>query len=97
MAAAGAGEGLELILFRGVRAALWAKLAAREVRLSPDLGALFSHAGGPGKADFVGVGRASGMTLDITTPGQVASHLARPCGLGMSIVTFQRPPWFTTF
>jgi hypothetical protein len=72
------------------------RLVAQQIGESAQLRSVFQHVGGPGRADFLGVGRAAGMTFDITTPGQVASHLARPYGPGMSIVTYQRPPWFTT-
>jgi len=73
------------------------RLAAREIADSPQWRAMFRHVGGPNRPDFVGVGRAAGMTFDITTPGQVASHLARPYGSGMRIATYQRPMSFTVF
>ena len=52
------------------------RLVAIEARNSSP--ALFQHLGGAGRPDFFGVGRAAGMTFDVTTPEQVASHLARP-------------------
>jgi RHS repeat-associated protein len=61
---------------------------------------LFSYASGPYRPDFTGVpgGPAAGMNFDITTPGQVALHLARPgYGPGLNIVTYRRPPPFKLF
>jgi F0F1-type ATP synthase membrane subunit c/vacuolar-type H+-ATPase subunit K len=61
---------------------------------------LFDYASGPNRPDFTGVpgGPAAGMNFDITTPGQVGAHLARPgYGPGLNVVTYQRPPLFTLF
>jgi hypothetical protein len=68
------------------------RLVASEIAESPSLRALFERVGGPGKADFVGLGRAAGKKFDITTPGQIDSHLWRPYGPGLNISTYQRPP-----
>ena len=64
------------------------RLVAADVR-SSELSALILHVGGPGQPDFIGVGKAAGMTFDITTPLQVPSHLARPYGSGLQMLTYQ--------
>lgn len=68
------------------------RLVAQDVSTSPQLNSLFTHVGGPNNPDFVGFG----LNFDITTPGQVAAHLARPgYGQGLNVITYQRPPGWT--
>jgi RHS repeat-associated protein len=58
---------------------------------------LFRPVGGPSNPDFVGKGILKGMNFDITTPGQVAAHLARPYGPGLNILTYIRSSTFSLF
>lgn len=68
------------------------RLVAQDVAASPQLNLMFRHVGGPSNPDFVGFG----LNFDITTPGQVAAHLARPgYGSGLNVITYQRPPGWT--
>jgi hypothetical protein len=76
------------------------RLTADEIRRFPLHRQLFDRAGGPSRPDFTGApgGPAAGMNFDITTPGQVGAHLARPgYGPGLNVVTYQRPPLFRLF
>lgn len=57
----------------------------------------FEHVGGPSNPDFIGKGILNGLNFDITTPGQITSHLARSYGPGLNITTYIRPPDFTVF
>lgn len=46
-------------------------------------------------ADFIGRGLLRGQNFDITTPGQVGAHLARPgYGQGLRVITYERPAGF---
>ena len=58
---------------------------------------LFKWVSGPNNPDFIGVGSAAGQTFDITTPGQIGAHLARPYGPGLQIMTYTRPQNFRVF
>jgi hypothetical protein len=49
------------------------------------------------RADFIGKGVLGGMNFDITTPGQIAAHMARPYGPGLNILTYIRPAIFNLF
>jgi len=69
------------------------RLVAREIRRDPTLHALFKHVGGANNPDFIGRGALQGMRFDITTSGEVGSHLARPYGKRMIIIIYQRAPW----
>jgi hypothetical protein len=52
----------------------------------------------PRISDFIGRGLFKGLNFDITTPGQIQSHLSRPgYGPGLNIATYTRPPDFWTF
>lgn len=75
------------------------RVVAQDIRSSPELSQMFEHLSRPGQAvpDFAGRGAFEGMTFDITTPGQVQAHLARPYGTGLNITTYERPLAFTTF
>ena len=69
---------------------------AQQVAVNPALSDMFQWVTRPGAAvpDFVGVGRAAGMTFDITTPAQAGRHLARPYGSGLNVITYTRPAGF---
>jgi RHS repeat-associated protein len=73
------------------------RLVARRVAADPQLEGLFNWVSKPGVQgpDFVGIGRADGLTFDITTPGMVGAHLVRSYGSGLNIVTYTRPLGFT--
>jgi hypothetical protein len=78
-------------------------LVAQQIENSPEYSAMFRSVGGPNNPDFIGIGEAQGMNFDITTPGQVGAHLARPIyGDGLNVITYQRaqgwvlPPLPTT-
>jgi hypothetical protein len=58
---------------------------------------LFNYVGSSPGPDFVGRGLLQGFTFDITTTGQVASHLSRVYGQGLNIVTYRRPLAFLLF
>jgi hypothetical protein len=59
---------------------------------------LFEPVGGPSNPDFVGKGPLQGMNFDITTPGQVSSHLAREgYGAGLNVIKYIRPANFLIF
>jgi RHS repeat-associated protein len=76
------------------------RLPAQEIAQTPLHRQLFDYVGGPNQPDFTGVpgGPAAGMNFDITTPGQIAAHLARPgYGPGLNVVTYQRPVPFKLF
>ncbi len=74
------------------------RLMAGEVREQPSLRSMFEHQGGPNRPDFIGRGAFDGLKFEVTTPGQVRAHLARPrYGLGLNVVTYQRPAGFTLF
>ena len=74
------------------------RLAAKEIRTTPELRSIFEHVGGPRKPDFIGKGAFERMNFDITTPGQVQAHLNRPgYGPGLNVVTYERPAGFTLF
>jgi hypothetical protein len=74
------------------------RLMAGEVREQPSLRLMFEHQGGPNRPDFIGRGAFDGLKFEVTTPGQVRAHLARPrYGLGLNVVTYQRPAGFTLF
>jgi len=70
------------------------KLVAREINADPrGLGTLFEHNRGAGP-DFFGRSHLEGKIYDITTPGQVPAHLARPYGQGLNTIIYQRPAGF---
>jgi hypothetical protein len=71
------------------------RLVAREIQASPEYRSILEHVGGPNNPDFIST---SGLNFDITTPGQVAAHLARPgYGTGLNVITYQRPVGFGVF
>jgi hypothetical protein len=70
------------------------RLVADEVRNSPLHRSILRPVGGPRNPDFVGVGSSNGMNFEITTPRSVASHMTRPYGPGLNVVTYQRPAGF---
>jgi RHS repeat-associated protein len=57
----------------------------------------FEHVGGPNNPDFIGKSIFDGLQFDITTPGSVASHLARPYGQGLILLLYNRPGNFMVF
>lgn len=68
------------------------RLVERRIKNDPELNLLFRHVGRNSKSfDFLGIGRFEGLKLDITTPGQVAKHLARPYGEGLLIIEYLPP------
>jgi RHS repeat-associated protein len=70
------------------------RLVAGEIEADPvGLGSLFRHNTGKGP-DFFGRGTLQGQIFDITTPGQVGRHLARPYGQNLNIITYDRPAGF---
>jgi hypothetical protein len=74
------------------------RMVAERVQESRILGRLYEHVGGPSKPDFIGRGIFKGLNLDITTPGSVRAHLARPgYGAGLLISKYQRPAGFSLF
>lgn len=54
-------------------------------------GAPFRYAGGGWGPDFIGTGPLAGISVELTTPGSVASHIAR-WNPAKSVVTYERPP-----
>jgi RHS repeat-associated protein len=74
-------------------------LVAQQVQASPELSQMFRHVGGPNRPDFVGrIGsEAVGMTFDVTTTAAAAAHQARPYGLGLQLITYERPETFRLF
>jgi hypothetical protein len=72
------------------------RLVDRQIVNSPTYSSILQPVGGPNNPDYIGVGSAEGMNFDITTPGQVNAHLARPgYGQGLNIITYQRAPGWT--
>jgi hypothetical protein len=72
------------------------RLVNRQIGNSDFYSSIFDVVGGPNNPDYVGIGPAEGMNFDITTPGQVGSHLARPgYGQGLNVITYQRAPGWT--
>ncbi|MBM4017216.1 MAG: hypothetical protein FJ288_02640 [Planctomycetes bacterium] len=73
------------------------RLVAQDIGASTELSGLFKYVGGPGKPDFVGIGRYAGLNLDITTntARQIGLHQVRP--YAPSIVTYTRPTGFAVF
>jgi RHS repeat-associated protein len=72
------------------------RLVAKEIRESVELREVFRHVGGPNNPDFV----AFGQNYDVTTGtmAQVYAHMRRPgYGPALGVVTYTRPPTFTTF
>jgi hypothetical protein len=70
------------------------KLVARRIDSDPVLKSLYEHVGGPNNPDFIGKGLFQGSIFDITTPGQVPAHLARPYGQGLNTIIYQRAGGF---
>jgi hypothetical protein len=71
------------------------RLAAREIARDPQgLGILFEHNLTGRGPDFFGRGTFQGQIYDITTPGQVPAHLARPYGQGLNTIIYRRPAGF---
>jgi len=70
------------------------RLVGTEIRDNPLLDSLYKwNRGGPGP-DFIGRGHLQGQIYDITTPGQVPAHLARPYGQGLNTILYERPAGF---
>ncbi len=68
------------------------RLVERRIKNDPELKLLFRHVGRNSRSfDFLGVGRFEGLKFDITTPGQVARHRARPYGDGLLIIEYTPP------
>jgi hypothetical protein len=76
------------------------RLTALEVQGSTLHSRLFEYVSGPYQPDFIGRpgSFAEGMNFDITTPRQISAHLVRPgYGLGLNVVTYDRPRTFRLF
>ena len=74
------------------------RLVAGDIQRSWIDKAMFRYVSGPSQPDFVGKGILSGANYDITTPGQISVHLARPIyGEGLLIATYERPADFLRF
>jgi RHS repeat-associated protein len=72
------------------------RLVNDQIANSESYSSIFQIVGGPNNPDYIGAGSASGMNFDITTPGQVGAHLARPgYGQGLNVITYQRAPGWT--
>ena len=72
------------------------RLVNADILNSPTYSSIFDVVGGPNNPDYVGMGPAEGLNFDITTPGQVGAHLARPgYGQGLNVITYQRAPGWT--
>ena len=69
------------------------KLVAREIADDPLLKSIYRYNRGAGP-DFFGTGPLQGQIFDISTPGQVPAHLARPYGQGLNVITYERPAGF---
>jgi len=64
---------------------------------STQYNSMFKHVGGPGKTDFIGVGRFEGLNWDITTntTRQYLEHIGR--SYHPIVIPYTRPTKFTTF
>jgi RHS repeat-associated protein len=72
------------------------RLVNQQIANNPSYQTILEPIGGANQPDYIGVGSAAGMNFDITTPGQVDAHLARPgYGQGLNIITYQRAPGWT--
>lgn len=71
------------------------RLVGQEV--DQNFGSLLTYTGRGAGPDFAGVGNAAGEYFELTTPGAIGAHLARPYGPWLDFVTYVRPSGFIGF